>query len=410
MRRGTRSLLVVFIGALFAAAAAGGAGRERAHAAFSCHAHYPAQRDPSNPLLLPQPPGSNPLTGARFFVDGPRHGAAAGAIARLLGINPARYSDGFSWSRFEAKLGRGRLARKLRRHPGLRWRVRMLEKIASQPEAMRFSAYSGGGSPRAIYGQVKKIFCENLRADPGAIPIFTTYFLHPDVGRCPSAAQIAAVTPKFERQINAVASATGRRPAVFLLEIDAIGASHCEAVHHDLPQYLSLLRYEAEKLGSLPHTVVYEEAGYSDANGPAYTARALNKAGVRQIRGFFTNDTHLNWTIKEVRWAQRIARMTHGAHFVVNTAQNGRGPLRNPHPGRQGNEDLCNPPGRGLGPPDTTATGFAYADAFLWTYVPGNSSGCGGGPPGGVFWPARAVGLASRANAKLGPGYPSRPY
>ncbi len=94
----------------------------------------------------------------------------------------------------------------------------------------------------------------------------------------------------------------------------------------------------------------------------------------------------------------------------MNTAQNGRGPKLNPHPVRQGIEDLCNPPGRGLGPRDTTHSGFARADALLWTAVPGNSSGCGGGPPGGVFYPARAIGLAARANEQLGPGYPSRPY
>ena len=46
----------------------------------------------------------------------------------------------------------------------------------------------------------------------------------------------------------------------------------------------------------------------------------------------------------------------------------------------------------------------------MWTSPPGNSSGCGGGPSGGTFWPTRAIGLASRANAQLGPGYPSRPY
>ncbi len=111
-----------------------------------------------------------------------------------------------------------------------------------------------------------------------------------------------------------------------------------------------------------------------------------------------------------MRWAEHISRLTGGAHFIVNTAQNGHGPKKNPHPATQGNEDLCNPPGRALGPRATTNTGFPHADAFLWTHVPGNSSGCGGGPPGGVFWPARAISLASRANAKLGPGYPSQPY
>jgi endoglucanase len=118
----------------------------------------------------------------------------------------------------------------------------------------------------------------------------------------------------------------------------------------------------------------------------------------------------LNWTITEVQWATKISQRAGGAHFIVNTAQNGQGPLLNPHPSRQGIEDLCNPPGRGLGPEPTTDTGIPLGDAWLWTSPPGNSSGCGGGPKGGVFWTARAIDLASRANSQLGPGYPRTPY
>jgi endoglucanase len=96
---------------------------------------------------------------------------------------------------------------------------------------------------------------------------------------------------------------------------------------------------------------------------------------------------------------------------VINTAQNGNGPLRNRHPATEGTNDLCNPPGRGLWPRPNPDTGFPHVDAFLWTHVPGNSSGtCNGGPPSGDFWPARAEGLAARANGRFGPHYRSQPY
>ena len=50
-------------------------------------------------------------------------------------------------------------------------------------------------------------------------------------------------------------------------------------------------------------------------------------------------------------------------------------------------------------------------DVFLWTHVPGNSSGsCNGGPASGAFWPARAISLAESANGRIGPGFPSQPY
>src|SRR5947209_15723442 len=52
---------------------------------------YSGTRDPANPLELSPAPGSDPLSGAHLFVDGPRHGVAAGAIAQLLGVDPQSY-------------------------------------------------------------------------------------------------------------------------------------------------------------------------------------------------------------------------------------------------------------------------------------------------------------------------------
>lgn len=405
-------LAALLLGTMWAALTSAAAGRPRVHAAYAqqCPEPFSAQRDPSNPLALPVAPGADPLNGAQFYVPGPAKGSAASTIAQLVGLDPKLIPVSESWSNFQAQLTRGWPAAKLAADPALASQVAELSKIASQPEAQRLSIYSEGGGPGAIFGQAEKIFCSNMTADPGSIPIFNTYFLHPALGGCPTTAQIQAYGPTFRRRIDEMARATDRRPAVFLLEIDALGSSACIARHGALPAWEADLRYEADVMGSLPHTVVYVEAGYSDSNPARYTARALNAIGIQNIRGFFTNDTHENWTINEVRWATAIAKRTGGAHFIVNTSDNGQGPLIERNRVKYGNADLCNPPGRGLGPVDTTATGFPYADAFMWTHPPGNSSGCGGGPPGGVFWPARAIDLAARANQQLGPGFPSRPY
>jgi endoglucanase len=369
-----------------------------------CAEPYSATRDPTNPLALATPPGANPLTGARFFVSGPAHGAAAAAIAKLVGAGPR--ADSESWASFWAGVQQG-----LANRPGnVRYKVLQLAKIASEPEVQRLSSYSRGGGPGGVFLQAQKILCKNLTADPGAIPILNSYFLIPAAKRCASPRALRAATPTFKRRVTELADAIDRRPAVLLVETDGIGNSSCAARRGSLPQWESLLRYEIQTVAALPHVVAYVEAGYSDANSVRYTAKVLNAAGVQKIRGFYTNDTHLNWTSKEVRWATQISARTGGVHFIVNTAQNGRGPLLNKHPRRQGVENLCNPPNRGIGPRPTTETGIALADAWLWTSPPGNSSGCGGGPAGGVFWPARAVGLASRANGRLGPGSPSRPY
>ena len=416
--RATGLLLVAFtlIAALtLAQASTASAAQPVAHAATSyaqqCAEPYSAQRDPSNPLALPTAPGANPLTGAKFFIPGPAHGAAAGAIAQLLGLNPKNFSDSESWASFQHQLTSGRLAAKLAADPSLAHQVAELSKIASQPEAQRFSIYSEGGGPGAIFGQAEKIFCHNMTADPGSIPIINTYFLHPALGGCPTPAQVTAYGPVFRRRVDEMAEATDRRPAVYLLELDAIGSSSCVEKMGAMPEWEADLRYEMNTMEALPHTVVYIEGGYSDSNSVGYTAKILNAIHVNTIRGFFTNDTHENWTSSEVSWASKVSKLTHGAHFIVNTAENGTGPKINQNRVKFGNTALCNPPGRASGPEDTTNTGSAPADAFLWTFPPGNSSGsCGGGPPSGTFWAARAVQLASRANGQLGPNTPSRPY
>jgi hypothetical protein len=363
--------------------------------------HLPL-RDPKNPLALPTAPGANPLHGAQLFVDGPRHGAAAGAIASLLGLNPSNFPDGESWTSFVSDT----VLSDVSRNPSVARDVRLLEKIASEPEIQRFSDAAEGGTLAGLSDFARKLFCHNFTADRGSVPVITTDFLHPAVGGCPTAAAIESYAPLFMRRVNVVANATGNRPVVYLLEIDAIGSSSCIARHGGLPAWEGLLRYEVDRFAALPHAVVYVEGGYADSNSPRYTARILNAVDVNKIRGFFTNDTHDDWTINEIRWGQRVSRLTHGSDFIVNTAENGNGPKL---VGRH--ESLCNPPGRALGPAETTATGFAHVDAFLWLHVPGLSSGtCGGGPPANTFWPARAISLAARANGRLGPHYPSAPY
>jgi endoglucanase len=381
--------------------------------------NFPATRNSANPLDLPvaPPPGADPLTGAQFFVDGPAHGAAAGAIASLVGLDPKNMSSTETWGQFLQQLQSGPIAAKLGSDPALAHKVKLLEKIASEPEANRFSLYSGGGGPGAIYGQVHKIFCQNMGADPGSVPVFTTFFLY-QAGYCETKGQILAHRGTFDRQIDEMAQGVDRHPAVMLLELDAIGASSCMVHTGALPYWEADIRYEIDKMAALPHTVVYIEGGYADGNSPRYTARVLRAVDVGEIRGFFTNDTHEDWTSNEIRWGQTVSRLAGGTHFIINTATNGRGPLVPHNRVRYGNEILCNPPGRGIGPlPTTTPTDprshkvISHLDAFMWTAPPGNSSGaCNGGPAAGSFWTAKALGLSANANGQLGPGYPSQPY
>ena len=112
-------------------------------------------RNPSNPLGLATAPGADPLNGAQFFVDGPSHGAAAGQIARLLGIDanvpvgqylPA-FKDNVSWQSFLTDTVDKKLPTVSKTN---QTDIQLLEKIASEPEAQRISTASSdkGFSPR----------------------------------------------------------------------------------------------------------------------------------------------------------------------------------------------------------------------------------------------------------------------
>jgi hypothetical protein len=408
-------LAAVLVAALVASGAAGAStgaagastGAE-AHDASVCSSGLGGTRDPSNPLALATAPGSNPLAGAqgRFFVQTPARGTAASAIASLLGVTPP---DTESFGDFVASLQSGPLAEKLAEDPTLAGEVALLLKIAAEPETSRFSSYTAGGGPGAIYTQLNKFLCRMHTVAPDAIPLLSTYFLLHVSGSCPT--ESAGDQAVFKRRVDEFAAGVADYPTVIFLEEDAVDTAGCLS-KRGLAVREQLLAYEVNVLSKIPHAVVYMDGGTEDGNTAQFAAKILNAAGIGKIRGFFLNATHENWTSKEIAFGDKISKLTHGAHFIVNTADNGHGPLLNPHPAKQGVEDLCNPPGRGLGPQPTTDTGFSLVDAFEWTSVPGKSGGVchPGDPASGVFGVNLALALARNANGQLGPGYPSRPY
>src|SRR5947209_12068205 len=112
-----RIAIVVAVMAALGAARAGmvasSATSAKAAVSPACASPLGASRDPSNPLGLPSPPGANPLNGANFFVPGPAHGAAAGAIAELLGVDPQSLPETYSWQQFKQDLDIGRFHQQL---------------------------------------------------------------------------------------------------------------------------------------------------------------------------------------------------------------------------------------------------------------------------------------------------------
>jgi endoglucanase len=219
-------------------------------------------------------------------------------------------------------------------------------------------------------------------------------------GHCGNWADPPADQASYHRFISGFADGIGNHRAVLFLEIDALITAGCLSPY-GVAVRMGELRDAINVLTArCPGLIVYLDAGAGDALPAWRTASLLRRAGVAKIAGFFLNSTHFEWTDHEVRYGEAISRMTHGKHFVVNTGESGQGPLRPPDVQAQGNEVLCNPPGRGLGPPPTAATGIPNVDAFAWTSNPGESGGaCGGGaPPAGQYWPAYALMLVQNAH------------
>jgi hypothetical protein len=199
------------------------------------------------------------------------------------------------------------------------------------------------------------------------------------------------------------------RHATVIIEADALALtgkrSRCLTRQGRQNRY-ALLTYAAKSLGAMPNVNAYIDTGASDwMTSPSESVSLLRKAGVRYVRGFATNSTHFEYTRDEVRFFDQVARRLH-KHYVVNTAENGRGPLPkrlwNPKVGVK--SKLCNPKNAGLGIQPTTRTGSRYADAFLWIGHPGQSSNgkdgnqeCGRGPLDNVFWEPHALEEARQA-------------
>jgi endoglucanase len=319
----------------------------------------------TNPLALSTaPPAAAPLTGATPFVD-----------PKSLAANAARqYSNS---------------------HPG--W-SHALDMIAREPNVQRYGNWSGPNPGL----QVSQYLSRASVLEPGTVPEISTYYLvdHKRVGNhCGSYSDPPWRQGAYHKWISSLASGIGDNRVIVFLEMDSLITTGCLS-HHGLAVRLAELHDAINILSQLPRAVVYLDAGAADAAPATTEARLLNKAGVSEIQGFFLNSTHFDWTLHEIHYGEEISRLTGGKHFVVNTAENGRGPLVPKNRVKDGNEILCDPPGRGLGPLPTFNTGYPNVDAFAWIAYPGRSGGAcrPGAPPTGVFWPQLAVQLARNAD------------
>jgi endoglucanase len=241
---------------------------------------------------------------------------------------------------------------------------------AARLAALPSATWLTGGDP---YGDARRV----TRAAGGQVPVIVAYDIP---GRdCGSYSKGGAGSDAaYRRWVRRLARGIAHRTAVVIVEPDAL-ASGCVKT--------SLVKYAVTRLSRLERTGVYVDAGHSHWQPAATMRRRLRAAAIGKADGFALNVSNYRSNRELILYAEQL-----GGHYVIDTSRNGQGPFT-------GEQDWCNPPGRGLGTRPSTTTNTPLLDAFLWVKTPGESDGeCRGGPPAGHWFPQRAAELIANAN------------
>ena len=225
----------------------------------------------------------------------------------------------------------------------------------------------------------------------GAMPVLTIYGIpHRDCGSFAAGGLPSGAA--YRQWIDAVSAGVGSAPAAIILEPDALAMADCLSADQRQERF-DLISYAVDTLTSLPGAAVYVDAGHSRWLSAEDMAGRLNTVGVDQARGFSLNTANFYTTEEEIGYGEAVSGMTGGSHYVIDTSRNGVGPADDSP------LNWCNPTGRAMGTPPTTATAGPHADAYLWVKRPGESDGsCDRGEPrAGQFINQYAISLVRNA-------------
>lgn len=257
---------------------------------------------------------------------------------------------------------------------------RELYQIAATPGSL----WLGGASTDESH--VDQV--ESAAVAQGKTPVFVLYAIpHRDCGGY-SGGGLTSVN-QYENWVDSVRRGIAGRPAVVIVEPDAIGWGCLSA--SDQASRIAMLKYALQTLSQDPKTWAYVHAGSSGLN-PRSIADNLKQIGIEHARGFAINVSSFDSTASEIAYGKAIdAALGMQKHFVIDTSRNGLG--------RDGVSNSCNPPGRAVGSRPTTQTADPLVDAYLWIKIPGGSDGsCHPGDPGpGQWFQSYALDLVQRA-------------
>jgi endoglucanase len=182
---------------------------------------------------------------------------------------------------------------------------------------------------------------------------------------------------KYRTWISSYAGAIKSRPAVVVLEPDALADYSCLNSAQQTERE-GLIKYATEQFrDKAPNAVVYIDAGNSKYAKATDIAARLSKAGMNNVRGFALNVSNFHTEAEETAFGTAVnnalaAKGQARKPYMMDTSRNGNG----------WNGKWCNPVGRKIGVTSrvdsTTTTGL---EARLWIKTAGNSDGeCGNAP------------------------------
>jgi endoglucanase len=182
----------------------------------------------------------------------------------------------------------------------------------------------------------------------------------------------AASDADYETWIAAFAGGIADRPALVVLEPDAVADESC-MTSAEISDRNGLLNFAITQLADqAPDTWVYLDAGNPGWLSASTMASYLNAAGLAQAHGFSLNVSNFYTVAQNVAYGDAInadlsADYGYTKPFVIDTSRDGNG----------SNGQWCNPDGAKLGPTDQQGGG---AEMLLWIKTPGESDGdCGNG-------------------------------
>ena len=254
------------------------------------------------------------------------------------------------------------------------------ERIANVPSSSWFTGADGVGG--AVDSVVSAAAADNT------VPVLVAYNVPGrDCGQYSAGG--ADGSDAYRAWVDEFAGAIGDRPAIVILEPDALAGMDC--LTDDLQQdRVGLLAYAVEQFAAqAPNAWTYLDAGHAQWQPADVMAERLAAAGVSGARGFALNVSNYTTTEDNEGYGAEVnAALGAAQPFVVDTSRNGNG----------SNGEWCNPEGRALGAEPSVRTIGEGLEMELWIKLPGESDGdCGIGPgtAAGQFVPDIAVALAN---------------